>query len=120
MHNLELEAHRSIDNPFLMGIKMMVYLSNTQSLAYILSLVQLLSQNSLQSMSLFVQQLIPLWLYNTQNIFPNHSNSAANRLLERQTRIVIEDNVPCRLTSMEGLPHSTHINFFLRPSSPKR
>ena len=83
MHNLELEACRSTNNPFLMGIKMMVYLSNTQSSGYILSLVQLLSQNSLQSMGLFVQQLVPLWLYNTQNLVPNHSNLIANRFLGR-------------------------------------
>ena len=79
IHNLELEARRSTNNPFLMGIEMMVYLSNTQSPGYILSLVQLLSQNSLQSMGLFVQQLFPMWFYNTQNLVLNHdSNSTAN------------------------------------------
>ena len=55
MHNLESEASKSIDNPFLIGIEMMVYLSNTQSPGYILSLVQLLSQNTLQLMGLFFQ-----------------------------------------------------------------
>ena len=64
MHNLESEASKSIDNPFLIGIEMMVYLSNTQSPGYILSLVQLLSQNTLKSMGLFFQQLVPLLLYN--------------------------------------------------------
>ena len=55
MHNLELEASRNNDNPFLIGIEMMVYLSNTQSPGSILSLVQLLSQNTLQLMGLFFQ-----------------------------------------------------------------
>ena len=122
MQHLESEVSRSTVNPFLMGIEMMVYLSNYQSPGFILNLVQLLSQNVVQSMGLFSQQLVPLWLYDIHSTQHNHdSNPITNLLLGNQTRFAIEDITPSRTTLMEGLvPLATQADIDSRPTSPKR
>nr|POE55317.1 hypothetical protein CFP56_22683 [Quercus suber] len=122
MQHLESEVSRSIDNPFLMGIEMMVYLSNSQSPGYILNLVQLLSQNTVQSMGLFFQQLVPKWLYDIHSTQHYHGlNPMTNPLLGNQTRFAIEDTTPSRTTLMEGLvPLATQADISSKPTSPKR
>nr|POF09728.1 hypothetical protein CFP56_53489 [Quercus suber] len=122
MPHVESEVNRSTDNPFLMGIEIMVYLSKSQSPGYILNLVQLLSQNTVQSMDLFSQQLVPMWLYNIHSTQHYHdSNPISNSLLGIQTRFAIEDTTSSRTTLMEGLvPEATQADIGSRPTSPKR
>ena len=58
-------------------------------------------------------------IYSTQPIYD--SNPITHSLLGRQTRIAVEDIVPSRTTSMEGLsPSATQADYGSRPSSPKR
>ena len=122
IQQLESDVNRSFVNPILMGIELMVYLSKSQSPGCILNSVQLLSQSTVQSMSLFLQQLAPPWLYDIH--FSQHnpdSNPITNSLLGNLPSPAIEDITPGRTDFMDGLgflPTQTDIES--RPTSPKR
>ena len=122
MQQLESNVSRSFDNPILMGIELMVYLSKSQSPGCILNSVQLLSQNTVQSMSLFLQQLVPPWLYDIHST--QHSPSpipTTNSLLGNLTSSEIEDITLGRTVFMDGLGLlPTQADIESRPTSPKR
>ena len=122
LQQLESDVNRSFVNPILMGIELMVYLSKSQSPGCILNSVQLLSQYTIQSMSLFLQQLVLPWLYDihsTQN--SPSSNPITNSLLGNLKSSAVEDITPGRTDFMEGLDLlPTQADIESRPTSPKR
>ena len=105
-----------------MGIELIGYLSKSQSSGCILNSVQLLSQNTVQSMSLFLHQLVPPWLYDIHST--QHSPSPipiTNSLLGNLTSFAIEDITLGRTVFMDGLGLlPTQADIESRPTSPKR
>ena len=100
----------------------MVYLSKSQSPGYILNSVQLLSQYTIQSMSLFLQQLVLPWLYDIHSTQHSpSSNPITNSLLGNLKSSAVEDITPGRTDFMEGLDLlPTQVDIESRPTSPKR
>uniref|UniRef100_A0A7N2R8K9 CCHC-type domain-containing protein n=1 Tax=Quercus lobata TaxID=97700 RepID=A0A7N2R8K9_QUELO len=122
IQHFESEVSKSTDNPVLMGIELMVYLSKSQSPGYILNLVQLFSQNTIQSMGLFLQQLVPQWLYDLHAIPQNQrANPITNPLHENPASFAIGDITPSRNILMDELvPLATPADVESSPASPKR
>ena len=122
LQQLESDVNRSFVNPILMGIELMVYLSKSQSPGCILNSVQLLSQYAIQSMGLFLQQLVLLWLYDIHSTQHSpSSNPITNSLLGNLKSSAVEDITPGRTDFMEGLDLlPTQADIESRPTSPKR